>query len=64
MKNYIDLWYGDKHKPKKYAADAFFNDTDGTYYGNIYTDEGKIIGDYHAQTWEYADRNFRINWNQ
>lgn len=64
MKNYIDMWYGNRHKPKKYCADAYHNDIDGTYAGNIYNNEGKPIGDYHADTWEYADQNFRIVWNQ
>ena len=48
MSNRVDMWYGDTFLEKKYAADAFFSDTDCVYRGNIYDDNGRPIGDYEA----------------
>ena len=32
----VDMWYDDKFEPKKYGADAYFNDRTAAYWGWIY----------------------------
>jgi hypothetical protein len=60
----IDMWYGDKFEPMKYGADAYFSDMDCVYYGNIYDDNGKIIGDYSADDSVAIEKNFKIDWGE
>lgn len=59
----IDTWHGEEIEPGKYGADAFFSPYDG-YRGNIYNENGEVIGDYH--TWDSCaiERVFRIDWNE
>lgn len=59
----IDMWYGDMFEPMKYGADASFNDNGGYYTGNIYNDNGKIIGDYYSENSVWIEQNFKIKWN-
>ena len=59
----IDMWYGDKFEPKKYGADSFFSDMYGTYFGNIYDSNGKIIGDYSGDDSVLVEQNFLVKWN-
>lgn len=61
----IDMWYGDKFKPKMYHADAFFyphSSAGFCYRGNIYNDSGEIIGDYGANCSVWIWKNFKIVW--
>ena len=60
----IDMWYGDKFEPMKYGADAYFSDMDCVYRGNIYDDNGKIIGDYSADDSVAIEKNFKIDWGE
>ena len=61
----IDMWYGDKFKPKKYRANASFNPHGSfgfSYRGNIYDDSGKEIGDYACNSSVWIEENFLIEW--
>ena len=58
----IDMWYGDKFKPKKYGADAYFNNLTCQYWGWIYNEHGKIIGDYTTNNSVKISDNFKIEW--
>lgn len=62
---FVDMWYGDKFEPKKFHADAVFYpyETDYCYRGNIYNNQGKIIGDYEANNSQVIEDNFIINWD-
>lgn len=57
----IDMWYGDKFEPKKYAADDSFYGNDGEYRGNIYDNTGKPIGDYRSDNSVLIEKNFLID---
>lgn len=58
----VDMWYGDKFKAKKYYADVVFYPEEHSYRGNIYSEQGKIIGDYVANSSKAVEENFIINW--
>lgn len=58
----IDMWHGNKFEPKKYKADAYFNDLSCKYYGWIYNENNKIIGDYTASNSIEIENNFQIEW--
>lgn len=58
----IDMWYKDKFKPKKYGANAYFNDLSCTYCGWIYNENNKIIGNYTASNSIEIENNFQIEW--
>lgn len=61
----VDMWFGDKFKPKKYYADVVFYPHGSfgySYRGNIYNDQGKVIGDYEANNSKVIEDNFIINW--
>ena len=60
----IDMWYGDEFEPMKYGADAYFNDLSATYWGWIYDDSGKRIGDYTADDSLVISDNFMIDWGE
>lgn len=60
----IDMWYGDEFVPKKYGADAYFNDLESYYWGWIYDDSGKKIGDYTTTDSTAVSKNFQIAWNE
>jgi len=61
----VDMWYGDKFEPKKYGADAQFyphgNLNGKSYAGNIYAEDGSIIGDYLSNCSDVIEQNFLIN---
>lgn len=60
----VDMWYGDKFEPEKFRADATFYPQGcfGYHYrGNIFNDDGKIIGDYAAVDSITISRNFLTN---
>ena len=58
----IDMWYGDKFEPMMYGADAYFSGSDYVYRGNIYNDQGKVIGDYESDDSSFIGKNFLIDW--
>ena len=58
----IDMWYGDAFEPMKYGADAYFSESDYVYRGNIYNDQGKVIGDYESDDSSFIGKNFLIDW--
>ena len=58
----IDMWYGDEFESGKYGADAYFTPSNG-YRGNIYDENGKVIGDYHTDDSVKIQKLFRIEWN-
>ena len=60
----IDMWYDDEFEPKKYGADAWFNDLSATYSGNIYDETGKAIGDYTADDSLIIGKYFLIDWGE
>lgn len=57
----IDMWYGDKFESGKYGADAYFTPENG-YRGNIYNENGKMIGDYHTDDSTKIEKCFLIDW--
>ena len=60
----IDMWYGDEFERGKYGADAYFTPGTGNgYRGNIYDDNGKMIGDYHTDDSTKIEKWFLIKWN-
>lgn len=62
----IDYWYGHKHEPQKYYADAQFYPHSSfgyCYRGNIYDETGKAIGDYATNNSVWIEKNFKIEWN-
>ena len=67
MKNCeIDYWYGNKHEPRKYHADASFYPHGSfgyCYRGNIYDETGKMIGDYATNDSTWIEKQFIINFN-
>ena len=58
----INMWHGNKFEPKKYKADAYFNDLSCKYCGWIYNENNKIIGDYTASNSIEIENNFQIEW--
>ncbi len=58
----IDMWYGNEFVPGQYGADSFFNDNSAIYWGWIYDDAGKIIGDYETDDSVLVQENFLIDW--
>jgi hypothetical protein len=58
----IDMWYGDKFEPMMYGADAYFSGSDYVYRGNIYNDQGKVIGDYESDDSSFIGKNLLIDW--
>lgn len=64
MKTQIDMWYGDVFDPKKHTIDCFFSDCDCVYRGNIYNENGKVIGDYQSPDSCWIQRFFNINFGR
>lgn len=62
VNNRVDMWYGNPFMGKKYAADAFFSDTDCVYRGNIYDENGRMIGDYESSDSTWIEQRFNICW--
>ena len=60
----IDMWYDDEFEPKKYGADAWFNDLEAYYWGWIYDETGKKIGDYKADDSVIIGKYFLIDWGE
>ena len=60
---HINMWYGHKFEKGKYGANANFNDLAGTYYGLIYNEKGKIIGDFTCDDSTTISEYFNIKWN-
>ncbi len=58
----VDMWYKDMFIKKKYRADAHFNGLDSTYAGNIYNEDGKVIGDYISDDSIEIESAFIIQW--
>ena len=58
----IDMWYNDEFESGKYRADAYFTPGNG-YSGNIYNEQGKMIGDYHTDDSTKIEKLFLISWN-
>lgn len=43
----IDMWYGDVYNPDIHTIiDCYFNDLTCIYSGNIYTLDGRTVGDF------------------
>jgi hypothetical protein len=59
----IDICNGEKPNKNILGATANFNDLTATYWGYIYRlDNGKIIGDYTADSSEEITKAFRVAW--
>ena len=54
----IDKWYKDE---KIFRADCFFYPNDGTYRGNLYNLDGRIIGDYYGTDSAEIGKRLKIN---
>ena len=60
----INMWYRNRFIPKKYHADAYFypHGCFGySYCGNIYDNNGKVIGDYEANDSGWIEQNFKLS---
>lgn len=64
MSHSVDYWYKleAKAEGRKLKADASWSDIDCVYRGNIYDNNGKIIGDYTSSDWEWINRHFDVRW--
>lgn len=58
----IDMWYGDEFIPGKYGATCFFSDMDALYFGGIFDESGKQIGDFSSDDSVLVEENFQISW--
>ena len=61
-KSMIDMWCGDKFEPMKFRADATFYPHGSfgyCYRGNIFGNNGQIIGDYATNDSVWINKNFR-----
>ena len=60
----LDMWYGDSPRSADKVTIAFYPNA-GQYRGNIYKN-GRIIGDYAANSWEKVEKMFPqlyFNWD-
>lgn len=63
----IDMWYKDKFEPKKYRVDACFYPQGSfgyQYRGNIYNEDGKVIGDYATDDSCLISENFIVDFGE
>lgn len=42
----IDLWYNDNISDISYIGNITFNDIDCNYRGHVFTEKGRLIGDF------------------
>lgn len=45
----IDYWKIDGRKQKAVYADCYFYPNEGIYRGNVYNEDGQMIGDYSSK---------------
>ena len=58
----IDMWYDDEFVPGKFGASVVFSDLDAEYRGNIYSENGEMIGDFTSDDSVLVEQNFNIGW--
>ena len=59
----IDMWYGDKFDQQRHRIDVFFSDIDCEYRGNIYDENGRIIGDYSTTDSVMLQKKFGVEFS-
>ena len=59
-KTKVDMWYNHPFIKKVYFADAFFSDCDCVYRGNIYDENGKVVGDYTTTDSVWIENSFKV----
>ena len=55
-----DFWYGNNKEDVK-RIDCFFFDTDCVYRGNMYDEDGKIIGDFLTDDSSSIEKYFGVS---
>lgn len=55
-----DFWYGNKKEDVK-KIDCFFSDRDCLYRGNMYDEDGKIIGDFVTDDSSAIEKYFGVS---